>query len=86
LWTWFKVESGACRTIDRTPISVLQVYLGKPLVAGKQEQIVEVGKEPGLGLGAARPVWAVAGEVKAAPAAMDDRPVAACAAFSLAKR
>ena len=37
------------RAIDGSPIGGIVVHLAKPLVAGKQEEIIEVGKEPGLG-------------------------------------
>lgn len=41
-----------------------------------QQQIIEIGKEPGLCEGAARAIWAVAGQMKATATAMDDGPVA----------
>jgi hypothetical protein len=81
LWAQAKVQKGSHRAIHRPPIGCIWVYLGKSLSTGNLEEIVEVGEEPGLRLGAALAVRRVAGEMKAAAAAMDGGPAAACAAL-----
>ena len=53
------------------PIGGLSIHLSEPLIAGKDEQVVEVGEDLAMRLGAARLAWRIAGEMIALAAAAD---------------